>query len=93
MLIIRPNAVALPPGTLRPGLKAVNLSGMSKPAPKPVTIPRTELGRDLDEAAAIKRKMAALLRELEAQAAGRPVKQTGAWRHHPADWPPPPNAT
>lgn len=53
---------------------------------RPVQIPRTKLGDQLAETEAIKREMTGLLRELEEQAAGRPVLRPGAWRHHPEGW-------
>lgn len=57
---------------------------MTKPR---VTIPKSELRAQLDEAEAVKREMTAMLRELEVWAASGQDPKPHSWRHHPADWP------
>jgi len=66
--------------------------------PGQIKIPRSELGARLDETAAIKRRMAELLAELEARAKPperrdhRPGDRAaggatlGGWRHNPQNW-------
>lgn len=52
-----------------------------------VTIPKSKLRAQLDEAEAIKREMTAMLRELEAKTPTRPAHaKPHSWRHHPAAW-------
>ncbi|HEY2003785.1 MAG TPA: hypothetical protein VGH44_01565 [Candidatus Saccharimonadia bacterium] len=51
-----------------------------------VTIPKSELRAQLDEAEAIKRKMAAMLLELETKTTGQPATKSGSWRHDPIGW-------
>jgi hypothetical protein len=63
---------------------------MNRPTPansNPVTIPKSPLGHQLAEAAAIKAAMTGLLRDLESRAAGSPVARPGRWRHHLQTWP------
>jgi len=57
---------------------------MSKPTR--VSIPKSPLRAQLDEAEAIKREMAARLRELEDRTPKPPDAKPGSWRHHPSDW-------
>ena len=50
------------------------------------SIPKTKLGQNLDEAAAVKIQMTELLRELEEKATGGPIKKPGLWRQDPLGW-------
>jgi len=54
--------------------------------PSPVSIPKSPLGAQLDEAEAIKREMTELLRQLEAKTTGQPVAKPGSWRHDSTGW-------
>jgi ribosomal protein S18 acetylase RimI-like enzyme len=80
----KPHFASQWPG-LAPGSTAEGFY-LRRPARPAVTIPRTELGTQLHEAAQIKREMTELLSELERTATGHLISKPGAWRHHPASW-------
>jgi GNAT superfamily N-acetyltransferase len=59
---------------------------MRRPATSAVTIPRTPLGTQLEQAAAIKAEMTRLLSELEQTATHQTIAKPGAWRHDPTGY-------
>jgi hypothetical protein len=70
----------------------VSDGSVEKLGPGEVRIPRTELGRQLAEAAAIKRRMRELLAQLEQRyiegldVSGKSTRPSRSWRRHPEDW-------
>jgi hypothetical protein len=54
---------------------------------KPVHIPRSPLGQQLEEAERLKAELTKLLGQLEQRYAGRAVTaKPGGWRHDPLAW-------
>jgi hypothetical protein len=51
-----------------------------------VTIPKSELGSMLEEAAVIKRDLTKLLIQLETEVTGQTITKPGGWRHDPLGW-------
>lgn len=51
-----------------------------------ISIPKSDLGSNIDKASVIKLEMTHLLRELEEAATGTRIKKTGLWRQNPTHW-------
>ncbi len=51
-----------------------------------IIIPKSELDQKLAEAAAIRKTMTELLRELEESATGKKIEKIGQWRQNPHEW-------